>query len=78
MNCDGVIREISNYIDGELKPKMRRDLEQHLKDCKFCSLTVDQTRMTVQLFCEEEIVELPADIKARLHEGLKKKFKVQS
>jgi anti-sigma factor RsiW len=75
VNCEAVIREISNYIDGELEPMMRQDLEHHLKGCKHCSLTVDQTRMTVQLFCDEEIVELPADVKMRLHEGLKKKWK---
>jgi anti-sigma factor RsiW len=78
VNCDGVIREISNYIDGELEPVMREDLEQHLKDCKHCSLTIDQTRLTMQLFCDDEVVELPADVKARLHEGLKKKLRVDS
>jgi hypothetical protein len=74
VNCDAVIREISNYIDGELEPPMRQELEHHLHGCKFCSLTVDQTRLTVQLFCEEREVELPADVKSRLHEGLKKKL----
>jgi anti-sigma factor RsiW len=76
VNCDGVIREISNYIDGELEPVVRRDLEQHLKGCQHCALTVDQTRMTVELFCDSEMVELPAEVKARLHEGLKRKLKV--
>ena len=75
MNCDGVIREISNYIDGELEPMMRQDLEQHLKDCKHCALTVDQTKVTVQLFCDDELVELPADVKTRLREGLRKKLR---
>ena len=76
MNCDAVIREISNYIDGELEPMMRQDLKEHLKGCKHCALTVDQTRLTVQLYCDDELVELPADVKMRLHEGLKKKLKV--
>jgi anti-sigma factor RsiW len=76
VNCDGIIREISNYLDGELEPMMREDLEQHLKDCKHCSLTIDQTRLTMQLFCDDEVVELPADVKMRLHEGLKRKLRV--
>ena len=76
MNCDAVIREISNYMDGELEPMMRQDLEEHLKGCKHCALTVDQTRLTVQLYCDDELVELPADVKMRLHEGLEKRFKV--
>ena len=75
MNCEVVIREISNYIDGEMEPMMQQDLEQHLKGCKHCSLAVDQTRLTVQLFCDEEIVELPADVKMRLREGLKKSLR---
>jgi anti-sigma factor RsiW len=78
MTCESVIREISNYIDGELEPMVQQELEQHLNGCKFCSLTVDQTRMTVQLFCEGEEVELPADVRTRLREGLRKKLRAES
>ena len=75
MKCKGVIREISNYIDGELEPSARQELERHLNDCEDCKVIVDQTKLTVSLFCDSKPVELPAAVKSRLHEALRRKFR---
>ena len=75
MNCKGVIREISNYLDGELELSVKQELERHLEHCDDCRMTVDQTRLTVEIFCDEEAVELPADVKLRLHDALQRKIK---
>ena len=72
MNCDSVIREISNYIDGDLELVMKQELERHLEHCGECRMVIDQTRLTVQVFCDEEPIELPQDVKSRLHEALKR------
>ena len=74
MNCKGVIREISDYIDGELEPPMKQELERHLQDCEDCKMVVDQTRLTVEIFCDSKPVELPADVKVRLHDALHRKL----
>ena len=74
MNCKSVIREISEYIDGELELSARQELERHLEDCEDCKMVVDQTRLTVDVFCDSEPVELPADVKSRLHEALRRKL----
>jgi hypothetical protein len=74
LNCKGVIREISNYIDGALDPEVKQELEQHLEDCEDCKLVVDQTKLTVEIFCDSELVELPGDVKFRLHEALRRKI----
>jgi anti-sigma factor RsiW len=74
LNCDGVIRELSNYLDGELEPALRQDLERHLKDCGDCALVVDQTKKTVQIFCDSEPVELPVEVRSRLREALRRKM----
>jgi anti-sigma factor RsiW len=74
LNCSGVIREISNYIDGELELSAKQELERHLDHCEDCKLVVDQTKLTVDLFCDSQPVELPSTVKARLHEALRRKF----
>ena len=74
MNCKGVIREISNYIDGELDLPVRQELERHLEHCEDCKMVVDQTRLTVDVFCDSKPVELPADVKFRLHDALRRKL----
>jgi len=65
-----------DYLDGELALEARLELEEHLKHCRDCHLVVDQTRMTVQLFCDSEPVELPKEVKARLHKAVRKKARV--
>jgi anti-sigma factor RsiW len=75
LNCDAVIREISGYLDGELDLTRKQDLELHLTTCTECTLIIDQTKMTVELFCNEEPVELPQDVRSRLHEALLRKIK---
>jgi len=74
LNCNGVIREISNYIDGELDPPVKQELERHLQDCEECKMVVDQTRLTVEIFCDSKPVELPTDVKARLHDALHRRL----
>jgi len=74
LNCKGVILEISNYIDGELDLPAKQELERHLDHCVDCKMVVDQTRLTVEIFCDSKPVELPADVKSRLHEALRLKM----
>ena len=77
MNCKGVIRELSDYLDGDLGLAEKQELEGHLEDCEDCKMVVDQTRLTVEIFCDKEPVELPADVKSRLHEALQRKIKAK-
>jgi len=74
LNCEGVIREISNYIDGELDLSAKQELESHLEHCEECKMVVDQTKLTVDVFCDSQPVELPEDVKSRLHDALRRKL----
>ena len=74
MTCEAVIRELSNYIDGDLDSTLRREIERHLKDCKECQVVIDQTKLTVDIFCDSELVELPEDVRRRLHQALRGKM----
>jgi anti-sigma factor RsiW len=75
LNCDGVIRSVSSYIDGELGIAVREEFEVHLKGCKECAIFVQQTRLTVRLYFDSDLVDFPADMSARLHETLRRKIR---
>ena len=77
MNCKGLIREISNYIDGELELSVKQEIESHLEHCGDCQMVVDQTRLAVDVFCDSKPVELPGDVKARLHNALRRGLNVK-
>ena len=71
MNCKGVIRELSNYIDGALDPVVVQELERHLGHCEDCKMLLDQTRKTIEVFCGSKRVELPSAVRTRIHAALK-------
>lgn len=74
MNCKGVIRELSNYIDGDLDPVVKQELERHLEHCEDCTMIVDQTKKSIEILCDAKPVELPAEVRSRLHAGLRQKL----
>lgn len=74
MNCKGVIRELSNYIDGDLDPVVKQELERHLEHCEDCTMIVDQTKKSIEILCDSRPVKLPAEVRFRLHTALHKKL----
>jgi anti-sigma factor RsiW len=78
LNCKGVIRELSNYLDGDLDNVLKGDLERHLQHCEDCAMVVDQTKKTVEIICDSKPLELPSDVRLRLHEALHQKMKIKA
>ena len=74
MNCKGVIREISNYIDAELELTIRQELERHLEHCEDCTMILDQTRKSIEILCDSEPIPLSADLRTRLRSALRDKL----
>jgi anti-sigma factor RsiW len=75
LNCKGVIREISNYIDGDLDPVVRQELERHLEHCEDCTMIVDQTKKSIEILCDSKPISLPSDVRSRLHAALNKQIR---
>ena len=75
MNCRGVIRELSDYLDGELDASARAELERHLERCEDCRLVVDTTQKTIEIFCNSEPVPLPNEVRDRLRAALEKRLR---
>jgi len=75
LNCNGVIRHVSSYIDGELEATVVEEIELHMRQCRDCTILVQQTRLTVHLYYDSDLVDFPADVQARLHKTLRKKIR---
>ena len=63
ISCRHVIREISNYIDGQLPPELRRQVEEHLQLCHRCSVLVDTVRKLLFVVGDEQVFALPQECK---------------
>jgi anti-sigma factor RsiW len=77
ISCVEVWRELSNYIDGELDPELRRRMEEHFKGCEHCSAILDGTRNVVRLVGDGRAFELPTGFSDRLKARLQRKINEQ-
>ena len=75
MNCNEVVRQLSEYLDGELEAGLAQSLEQHLAACRDCRIIVDTTRKTIEILCNSEPLPLPAPVHERLMKALELRFK---
>ncbi|MGE5733455.1 MAG: anti-sigma factor family protein, partial [Acidobacteriota bacterium] len=41
-----MIRELSNYVDQDVQPELRADIEAHLPTCAHCTAIYDGLRHT--------------------------------
>ncbi len=74
MKCEELLKLLSEYIDGEVDPAVCEQFEEHLKGCDPCNVVIDTMRMTVQLYKDDEIYEIPIEFRERLHDVLREKW----
>ncbi len=75
LNCRGLIRELSDYLDGELDRELVAEVERHLEHCEDCRWVVDTTKKTIEIFCNSDPLPLPDDVRQRLHAALETRLK---
>ncbi len=75
MKCQEMLKELSEYIDGELDPRLCEQLEKHMKDCDPCLVFVNTLKKTISLFKYAASEPLPKEVHLRLHDFLKKECK---
>lgn len=75
MTCEEVIRQISEYLDGELDPALAEQLMRHFEHCEDCGLVVNTTRKTIELYCKTEPAPLPEEVQKQLDRAFAEIFK---
>ena len=70
ISCIEVWREISNYIDAEINPELRRRMEEHFKVCEHCSAILDGAKNVVRLVGDGRVFDLPDGFSDRLRKRL--------
>lgn len=74
VTCAQVLKELSNYIDEDVDPQLRAEIEKHLRGCRRCSVLLDSTRKTLRIVGDDRVFEVPAGYSERLHRFLTKKL----
>lgn len=72
MNCEELIRYLSDYIDNGLSESLRAGAEEHLATCHNCHVVLDTTRQTIVLYKEAGREGIPVDRRSVLFGQLQK------
>lgn len=72
ISCEELLRELSDYLDGEVTPGLRAAIEAHIRTCGRCSVLVDTTRRTLRIIANERVLSVPYGYSDRLHAYLEK------
>ena len=48
MTCREVVELVTDYMDGALSWRRRRQFEKHLADCPDCTRFIEQMRVTIR------------------------------
>jgi len=67
VRCEDVWREISNYVEGDLDPALKRAMEEHFAECPHCESVRDGMRNVIELYGDKTMFTLPASFHPRLH-----------
>jgi hypothetical protein len=70
VNCEQVWREISNYVEGDVDPGLRAEMDAHLRTCQRCSSVLAGVQNVVRLYGDERMLEVPAGFGQRLERKL--------
>ena len=66
ISCKDLLQELSDYLDEELSPEQREELEEHLSECRPCKVVADTSRSTVKIVTGCRSFELPPKISAKI------------
>ena len=66
LSCHEVWKEISNYIEGDVDPALRAELEAHFAQCRHCTAVLDGTHNVIVLMGDERAFSLPVGFSERL------------
>ena len=72
ISCLEVIRQLSDYIDKDVPPKLRNLILAHLPGCSHCTAVYDGLRNTVTLTGDDRAFHLPTKFSQRFRAKLAK------
>ena len=73
MNCREFLERLEDYIDPQTATELRAELDTHAFRCSHCQVTFNTTRKTVEIYRNNELYELPQNLREKIQEAVMKK-----
>ena len=72
LSCDKLLGMLSDYLEGQAREEVCKEIESHIAGCNNCRVVVDTTQKTISLVhaCDDKPINLPSDVRERLFKRL--------
>ena len=78
MKCKQFLEELTDYLDGKISENLKAELDEHLHWCHECHVVMNTTKKTIEIYRDNQVYELPEDLRSRLHQAIMAKCKKSS
>jgi anti-sigma factor RsiW len=75
VTCTEFIALLDDMLEDRISASLRAELEEHLRGCEHCVVTLNTTRKTIEIYRSHELYELPNDLRSRLQNAILAKCK---
>jgi hypothetical protein len=62
ITCEEFFAEFADYLENQVSPEVRQELELHLSQCRACYVLYDSSRKTIKIVSESNSFELPQKV----------------
>ena len=62
IGCEEFLAEFGDYLENQISPEVRQELELHVSQCRACHVPYDSSRKTVKIVTESSSFELPQSV----------------
>lgn len=70
MKCSDFLKELTDYLDDRIDAPTKAELEEHLHWCHNCYVVCNTTKMTIEIYRDSHLYELPDDLRSRLRSAI--------
>ena len=70
MNCTDFLSQLTDYFDGHVPPELLEEVRAHLAECHHCTVVLNTTRQTIEVYRGNEIYDLSDDLTEKLHSAI--------
>jgi len=75
VKCKDFLKELTDYLDGKISESLKAELDDHMLWCHECHVVVNTTKKTIEIYRDNQIYELPEELRTRLHQAILTKCK---
>jgi anti-sigma factor RsiW len=78
VKCNDFLKELTDYLDGKISDSLKAELDEHLHWCHECHVVMNTTKKTIEIYRDNQVYELPEDLRSRLHQAIMTKCRNHS